>query len=39
MTFGKWLKLYEFLRNIYSAHEFNPIIESELFEQLCSKRF
>lgn len=38
MTFGKWLKLYEFLRNIYSAHEFNPIIESELFEQLCSKK-
>ena len=38
MTFGKWLKLYEFLRIIYSGHEFNPIIESELFEQLCSEK-
>ena len=38
MTFGKWLKLYEFLKILYSGHEFNPVIESELFEQLCSEK-
>ena len=38
MTFGKWLKLYEFLKIVYSNHEFNPIIESELFEELCSEK-
>ena len=38
MSFGKWLKLYEFLKILFSGHEFNPIIDSDLFNQLCDEK-
>lgn len=38
MTFGKWLKLYEFLKIIYLNDEFNPLIDREFFHQLYNEK-